>query len=65
LLNRLGLVGLSPPVGGIVTSLGEGLKRRQLVKDLSPEVVALLNSLGLVGLSPPVGGILDTVSDDV
>ncbi|THX53936.1 hypothetical protein D6D06_05817 [Aureobasidium pullulans] len=68
LLNRLGLVGLSPPVGDIVDTLGKDVKRRQapgLLEDLSPELVALLTSLGLGGLAPPVRGIVTTAGQDV
>ncbi|KAI5210598.1 hypothetical protein E4T39_00370, partial [Aureobasidium subglaciale] len=68
LLTALGLGGLAPPVGGIVTTLGQDVKKRQapgLLEDLSPEVVALLTSLGLGGLAPPVGGIVTTLGQDV
>lgn len=65
LLNRIGLSGLSPPVGGVVSTLGTDLKKRQLLNDLSPDVVDLLNRLGLSGLSPPVGGLVSTLGTDL
>ncbi|KEQ99284.1 hypothetical protein AUEXF2481DRAFT_410604, partial [Aureobasidium subglaciale EXF-2481] len=66
LLTALGLGGLAPPVGGIVSTLGVDVKKRQsLLQDLSPEVVDLLNRLGLSGLSAPVGGIVTTLGQDV
>ncbi|KAG9663613.1 hypothetical protein KCU64_g1205, partial [Aureobasidium melanogenum] len=68
LLNRLGLSGLSSPVGDIVATAGQDVKKRPdagLLTDLSPEVAALLASLDLGGLSPPVGAVVATAGQDV
>ncbi|KAI4846359.1 hypothetical protein E4T44_05109, partial [Aureobasidium sp. EXF-8845] len=67
LLNRLGLSGLSPPVGGIVTTLGQNVKRQApgLLEDLSPSVAALVASLGLVVPAAPLGAVVATVGQDV
>lgn len=40
-------------------------EKRQLLNDLSPDVVGLLTALGLGGLAPPVGGIVNTLGDNV
>ncbi|KAG9798534.1 hypothetical protein KCU75_g370, partial [Aureobasidium melanogenum] len=65
LLASLGLGGLSPPVGSIVSTAGADVKKRAFLDDLSPEVKDLLNRLGLSGLSPPVGDIVATAGKDV
>jgi hypothetical protein len=59
-LSSLAATGLAAPVAALYPS-----EKRQLLSDLSPDVVGLLNSLGLVGLSPPVGNIVNTLSDDL
>lgn len=51
-------------IGALLPSADPNTKR-QLLNDLSPDVVGLLNDFGLSGLSPPVGGLLDTLGTDV
>lgn len=68
LLTSLGLGGLAPPVGDVITTVGQNVRKRQapsLLEDLSPGLVALLTSLGLGGLAPPVRGIVTTAGQDV
>jgi hypothetical protein len=64
-LTSLGLGGLAAPVGATVTTLGNDVKRRQFLNDLSLDVAALLTSLGLSGLAAPVGATVTTLGNDV
>ncbi|KAH8681826.1 hypothetical protein BX600DRAFT_505469 [Xylariales sp. PMI_506] len=43
----------------------EGKSKRQLLNDLSPDVVSLLEGLGLTPLAQPVGDTLDTLGTDI
>merc|ERR1712072_1155634 len=74
LLGALGLGSIAQPVGGIITAVGDNVKRdvdalnevekRQLLAALSPSVVQLLQNFGLGSLAP-VGDILTAVGDNV
>ena len=63
LLVALGLGGLAPSIAATLTTVGQGVKKREaappgLVENLSPDVAALLTALGLGGLAPSLAATL-------
>lgn len=66
-VTTLCLGGLAPPIGAVVATAGQDVKKRQDVGLLAPslEVTALLASLDFGSLSPPVGAGFATVGQNV
>ncbi|KAL3456559.1 hypothetical protein BJX64DRAFT_270453 [Aspergillus heterothallicus] len=64
LLSGLGLPGVGTPVGSVVTTLGNNLKRDEIVQDLAPQVQDILEVTGpnaerlLLQLSPEAAALV-------